>query len=87
MTTDQIDAALDLSAVKTEQDSYFNANGKYHYVRATPQGFDSSVTVECDGYDGPSGKGYVIIVASPDWIKVLNFGPETEREMEWVANI
>ena len=41
-----------------------------------------------DVYDGPKGKGFVVILQSQldgaTWQKSLNYGPETYRDQEWI---
>lgn len=85
MTTDEIDMALDVSSLQTLEENHFNLHQEYYYIPATAQGFDASVFVECDGYDGPLGKGYTISVWNDSFERVMNFGPEIERELPWTS--
>jgi hypothetical protein len=85
LSTTQIDADLDLSAIQAAQTANFNSFGAYYYVPAAPQIFDPTVTVEVDAYNGPYGQGYIVIVTSDTDQKVVNFGPETWREIPWTS--
>jgi len=46
---------------------------------ALPKGWTSHVDV----YDGPRGKGFVIVYEAGGKRKSINLGPETEREQDW----
>lgn len=85
MTPSQIDLILNLTLVRANQDAYFSLNGRYHYVPPTAQLLNPTITTRSDGYDGPYGKGYVVIVRSPDYQKAVNFGPETDRNLPWTT--
>lgn len=83
MTTEEIDSHLDLQVIKDAQEAWFLIHNKYHYAQPTSQDFDPSVLVRVDEYNGPDGKGYLVVISSDTHIKTLNFGPETEREVPW----
>jgi hypothetical protein len=88
MTTAEIDALLNIVPYQDAEEAALAANGDYEYVAAAlPTGFDpsSGVTIECDWYSGPLGKGYQFVVMSQTDVKVLNFGPETWREVAWTS--
>ena len=48
---------------------------------------DTKYSTRVDVYDGPKGKGYVIVYSFMDgdtlWQKGINFGPEIERGYDW----
>lgn len=86
MTREEIDSHVDVAGLMAAEEAYFAQYGNYVFIDdSEPQGFDPNVYVRIDTYDGPKGKGYQIIVQSLTDIKVLNFGPETERELPWTS--
>lgn len=46
------------------------------------------IALQCDAYDGPLGKGYVLIaqvsIGDRTWERARNEGPETWRTHDWV---
>ncbi len=52
-----------------------------------PSSFSARVRV--DVYDGPRGKGYIVILqideSGTTWERHINYGPETERDLPWVV--
>lgn len=48
---------------------------------------DMALTVSV--YDGPSGKGYVVVaetvISETLWLRTINFGPETWRQHYWIS--
>ena len=83
LTPDQIDAVLDTSGIEHQQSLSISSTQDYCYIPASPASFDPTVTIESDAYDGPMGKGYTVTVTSDTYQKVLNFGPDTVRELPW----
>ena len=51
-----------------------------------PASFDARIRV--DVYDGPQGKGFVVVVQSQlngaTWQRSINYGPETYRDQGWM---
>lgn len=64
----------DINSVISEQDSYFQAHGKYSSKLVTPAG------MQVIDYDGPRGKGYQVIVRSIEGNvqveKTIGYGPD-----------
>lgn len=83
MTNEEIDEKLDLESIQTDQDAYFNVNGFYYRQSRAPTQFAADVFLSVTSYDGPKGKGYTINVESGTWMKVVNYGPETYRDVDW----
>lgn len=88
MTNGEIDNALDLTSLAKTQEDYFLINNKYQRVLPYQALFDAGTTIEITIYDGPEGKGYVVILLNSinNNIKCINFGPEDYRDILWVLN-
>lgn len=78
-------AAVQLAA---EQEAYFAANNTYKPSERLKVGENHlDRDIDCIAYDGPDGKGYVIVrkvtLAGKRYYKMENHGPETYRERDW----
>lgn len=83
--------ATEWPALQARQDASLAARGQYAQERPTTHP-DGTVT-ECHVYDGPSGKGYCLILRATDggktYLRVLHEGPEAHRDAHdaWVERV
>lgn len=72
--------------LENSQEDYLEANGKYEQIKKKNS---NKYLYECDVYDGPEGKGYVLRVIKTFnkkiWVIEKHVGPETNRTIhtEW----
>lgn len=66
------------SEAKSEQDAYYAQNGTYRPRNEA----ELSKGINVQTYDGPKGKGYIVIEESAAGITVTDFGMEGRSYME-----